>query len=86
VCACVRGRENITLCDSCEVFMYILVHTYIHELHVCVCVCGIFVCSCVCVCVRGETTIALRDTRGEVGEGAGVEYHFQKFNEPYAPS
>ena len=38
---------------------------------VCVCVCA---CVCACFCVCAERL------------GAGVEYHFQEFNEPYAPS
>ena len=54
---------------------------------VCACVCA---CLCVCVCVCVCTCVvhvlkALSPTQGERW-GAGVEYHFQEFNEPYASS
>jgi len=56
---------------------------------------SLYVRVCVCVCVRGETNIALRDTRGE-RRGAGVETQKNvrgevggwgrvPFNETYAP-
>ena len=53
---------------------------------VCVCVCA-FVCVCVCVCVHKDDILCCYDmTYDEERWGAGVEYHFQEFNEPYAPS
>ena len=52
---------------------------------VCVCeresVC-VSVCLCVCISPLGELALQTLFERW----GAGVEYHFQEFNEPYAPS
>jgi len=47
--------------------------------NMCVCV---RVCVCVCVCVCNIYEFFVTNERW----GAGVEAHFQEFNEPYAPS
>ena len=55
-----------------------------------VCVCrsvGVIACACMCMCVCVCVTgIAELNAPSDERWGAGVEYHFQEFNEPYAPS
>ena len=86
VCVCVSARVRVRVCVCVRARMRVCT---------CVCVC-MYVGVCICLgymCVHLSLTVYF--ICREVGGwgrvplerwGAGVEYHFQEFNEPYAPS
>ena len=79
MCICMYVCVYVCMCICTFVCMY-----------VCMCIC-MYVCMCMCNILPGSVRRVLCTVQTNIlcfneRLGAGVEYHFQEFNEPYAPS